>query len=151
MTCSLTVIQPASREAKSASDRRSPPGEGLPEGRIGALGQAEQHLPGAQLGLAGGELQRHQGLIADAARRDVDDPPQADLVVGVVHQAQVGDDILDLAPPVEALGPHQLVGQPGAQEGLFQQAGLGVGAVHHGEIARLRAWTATAWAMVSTT
>ena len=54
-----------------------------------------------------------------------------------MHQPQVGDDILDLPPPVKPLGPHQPVGQAGLQKGLFQQAGLGVGAVHHGAVARL--------------
>ena len=108
--------------------------------------------PALILRLAGGQLQRHQGLVADAARRDVDHAAQADLVGRVLHQAQVGDHVLDLAPPVEALRPDQPVGQPGAQEGLFQQAGLGVGAVHHREVARpARASSTTSCWIVSTT
>ena len=58
------------------------------------------------------QLAAGQGLIADAARRHVDHPRQADLVGWVVHQAQVGDQVLDLAPAVEALGAHQAVGHP---------------------------------------
>ena len=54
-----------------------------------------------------------------------------------MHQAQVSQHILDLAAAIEALGADQLIRQPGVQEGLFQQAGLGVGAVHDGEVAGL--------------
>ncbi len=64
------------------------------------------------------------------------DARQADLIAGVVRQAQISDDVLDLPATVEALRPDQLVGQVGVQESLFKEAGLGVGAVHHGKVAR---------------
>ncbi len=55
-----------------------------------------------------------------------------------MHQAQEGNYVLDLAPPVKAQRADQAVGQPGAQEGFFQQARLGIGAVHDGKIAAAR-------------
>ena len=53
---------------------------------------------------------------------------------GFATRRRKADHILDLAPAVEALRPHQAVGHAGAHEGFLQQAGLGVGAVHHGKI-----------------
>jgi len=47
-----------------------------------------------------------------------------------VDQAQVGQQVADLAPVVEAGRPDQAVGHPGPAEGFLQGAGLGVGAVH---------------------
>ncbi len=74
---------------------------------------------------------------ADAACGHVDDAVQAGFVVGVVGQAQVGDHVFDFAASVEALRADQPIGQAGLQEGFFQQAGLGVGAIHDGALARL--------------
>ena len=75
-----------------------------------------------------------QRLLADAARRHVDDALEADAVVGVMDQAQVGQQVLDLAPFVEAYPAHQRVGHSRVDEGLFHGAGLRVGAVHDGEV-----------------
>ena len=84
-------------------------------------------LPAVALGPPGELVLR---LAADAARGGVDDAVEADGVGRVVHDAQVGDDILNLAPAVEAGGADELVGHAALQERLFQGAGLGVGAVH---------------------
>ncbi len=69
--------------------------------------------------------------LADAARGHVEDAAEADGVARVMDNAQIGDDVLDLAPLVEPRRPDQPVGHPRADERLFQRAGLGVGAVHH--------------------
>ena len=102
-----------------------------------ALRQVEQHLAGGDSCLAGDRVQGEDGLVADAARRDVDHPVERDLIRRVVDQAQEGDHILDFAPAVEPLRAHQPVGQPRLQEGFFNDAGLRVGAVHHGAVAGL--------------
>ncbi len=69
-------------------------------------------------------------LGSDLARRNVDDPRQAHRVVGVVDDAHVGHQVLDLAPRVKARRPDQLVGYPLGQERILQGTRLGVGAVH---------------------
>ncbi len=51
-----------------------------------------------------------------------------------MDQPQEGNDVLDLAPGVEAGGPDQPVGQACANEGILEGAGLGIGAVHHGAV-----------------
>ena len=95
-------------------------GDGLPEGD----------------GVAGGVLgQGALGLVTQAAFGDVEDAAQVDVVVGVVDGAQVGDGVLDLAAVVEAGAADDLVGLAGAHEGLFEGAGLGVGAVEDGDVA----------------
>ena len=53
-----------------------------------------------------------------------------------MHQAQEGDDILDLPPPIETLRTHQPVGKPRLQERLFEQTRHGVRTVHHRALAR---------------
>ena len=79
--------------------------------------------------------QRADCFCANASRRHVEHPRQADAVVGVMHYSQVGQHVLDLAPGVKTRGPHQLVGHTGVDKGVFQRAGLGVGAIHHRAIA----------------
>jgi hypothetical protein len=39
-----------------------------------------------------------------------------------VDQAQVGNDVFDLATTVESLRAYQLIRKPGMQEGFFQRA-----------------------------
>ncbi len=80
-------------------------------------------------------VQGQQGFVANAARRDVDDPIQAGFVGGVMGQAQEGDDVLDLAAPVEPLRTDKAVRQPRLEEGFLDQAGLRIGAIHHRAIA----------------
>ena len=62
---------------------------------------------------------------------------QADGIVGVVHQPQVGNDILHLPTLVEAGAAHQPVLDAVPQEGLLQDAGLEVGAVHHRYVSKV--------------
>ncbi len=56
---------------------------------------------------------------------------------GVVDQAQEGDHVLDFAAPVESLRADQPIGEPRLQEGFLEQAGHGIGAIHHRAFARL--------------
>ena len=101
--------------------------------------------------LARNRMQGHQGLVADAARRDVDDAVQAGFIGRVVDEAQEGDHILDLAASVEPLRADQAIGQARLQEGFFQQTGLAlvryITAQSPGSNWRL----ATSCAMLSTT
>ncbi len=125
----------------------------LVEGWFGGLTWFDRPTMGGDLGrlLLGQELEggvgRYRQLLrpaaqlldaalADASRRHVDHPQEADGIEGVVNQAQVGQEVLDLAPLVEAGAAHQAIGDAAADEGLLEGAGLGVGAVHDGEGAR---------------
>ena len=61
------------------------------------------------------------------------------IAVGVAAQdAQVGQGVLDLATLVEAGPADQLVADPVAQERLLDRPALGVGPVHHGDVAGAR-------------
>jgi len=50
-------------------------------------------------------LQLVDRLVPDAARREVHDPQQRDLVERVVDRLQVGDQVADLLAVVEAMPP----------------------------------------------
>ena len=69
--------------------------------------------------------------LADAARRHVDDAPQADIVVRVDDQAHVGERVLDFLALVEPHAADDLVGEPLAHQRVFNRARLRVGAVEH--------------------
>ena len=77
--------------------------------------------------------------VADAPRRHVEHAVQADRVERVEDEAQVGEQVLDLAAFVEARAADEPVGQALGDEALFQGAGLGVGAVHDGDVAEVQA------------
>ena len=66
----------------------------------------------------GGHLVQRGG--ADAPGRVVDDPPQPQVIHGVVQHAQIGQHILDLRPVEELHAPHHLVGDAVALHGVFQ-------------------------------
>jgi hypothetical protein len=53
------------------------------------------------------------------------------------RQAQVGHGVFDFFALVEAGAADDFVRQVGAQEGFFERAGLGVGAVEHGKVVEL--------------
>ena len=71
--------------------------------------------------------------LADAARRHVDHAPQADVVVRVDDQLQVGERVLDLLALVEPDAADDLVGHRLAHQRVFDRAGLRVGAIEHGD------------------
>ncbi len=84
----------------------------------------------------GGGAQRLDRLVADPARRDVDDPLEADAVGVRAQDAQVGQGVLDLAPGVEPGPADELVAEAVAQERFLDRPGLGVHPVHHRDVAR---------------
>ena len=87
-------------------------------------------------------LERVHDSLADAACRHVDHPPQADVVVRIDDQLQVGEGVLDLLALVEANAADDLVGDALAHQRVFDGARLGVGAVedrhHRVEVGRPR-------------
>ena len=83
-------------------------------------------------------LQRIHHALADAARRHVDHAPQADVVVRVDDQLQVGERVLDFLALVEADAADDLVGDALAHQRVFNRARLRVGPVEHGHHARRR-------------
>ena len=68
-------------------------------------------------------------------RRHIDDAVEANGIGRIMHQSQIGDQILDFAPFVELGRADQAVGHVGPHKRFFKDAGLGVGAVHDGKIA----------------
>ena len=74
-------------------------------------------------------------LLADAALGNVDDAVQADGVVGVGHDVEIGEDVLDLAALEKFDAAVDLVWQMRLHEHLLDGAELGRGADEHGEIA----------------
>ena len=71
------------------------------------------------------------GLGPDAAGRVVDHPQQAQVVAGVVDDAEVRQHVFDLRPLEEAEAAHHAVGDTVALEGHFHLVGEGVHAVEH--------------------
>ena len=81
--------------------------------------------------LCGNNLGLVHGGLADLAGGNVDDAPQAQIVRGVVDEAQIGKHILDLGPVKELQTTVDLIGDAAALAGVFQRVGLGVGTVQH--------------------
>ncbi len=69
------------------------------------------------------------------ARRDVDDPLEADAVGVRAQDPQVGERVLDLAPGVEPRAADELVAEAVAQERFLDRPGLGVHPVHDRDVA----------------
>ena len=84
----------------------------------------------------GQRLDARLGPVADAALGGVEHPPDADRVVVVDDRAQVGQRVADLLALVEAHPADHLVGQADPDEHLLEDAGLRVGAVEDGHVAR---------------
>ena len=111
------------------------------------IGKEAQLDAGAlQLGKLLGALQdiEHGGILlrgnlphdfhrsrADAARRAVDDPSQAQIIGRRGNEAQIRQHVLDLGPVEEAGAADDAVGDAAALEGVFKLVGLGVHAVEH--------------------
>ncbi len=104
--------------------------------KLAALtGQHPQRLGLRQAELRGPLDQGGDAGLADPSRWLVDDALQAEAVVGVVHQPQIGDGVLDLLALVETGRADQPVGQIAAHEGVFERARLGIGAVEDHAVA----------------
>ena len=98
---------------------------GLGDCGVGGVGEKLEGGVGGHGELLGPHEQAVDGLLADAALGDVDDAAEADGVVGVVDETEVGDYVLDLASFVEPGAADQAVGDAVAHEGTLP--GLGTG------------------------
>ena len=102
------------------------------------------------LRLVGQDLQRHidrhphgggpavqlvLGALADAPRGPIKHPREADAIVGVQRQPQIGQRILDLFALVEARAADDLVAQAARDQRFLERTRLGVGAIHDRHIA----------------
>ena len=76
---------------------------------------------------------------ADAAARRVDDALDAHLVGRVHDHLEVGHDVADLGTVEEPRAAHNLVGHARAQEHIFEDTRLGVGAIEHSDVVVARA------------
>ena len=84
-------------------------------------------------------LQLLDAARADAARGKVDDAQQRVVVVGVFHQAQIGQRVLDLLPLEEAQPAIHAVRQSGRHQRMFQHARLRIGAVQQRDLREIDA------------
>ena len=111
-------------------------GEPIP---LGGINQTRPERSGGRhLGEADGEqgrrvrgdgirvdpLERFHDPFADPARRHVDDPAQADVVVRIDDQLEVRQRVLDFLPFVEADAADHLVRHALAHERVFNRARL---------------------------
>ncbi len=112
--------------------------DGVPRGAAerAALGAGAERLEEGGAARVGGLHQPLDGDVADLARGDVDDAEEVHVALGVVDDAQVTEEILDLGPLEEAHAPDDLVGHALGPHHLFEHARLGVDAVEDGDLAR---------------
>jgi hypothetical protein len=94
--------------------------------------QAAHRLMPAWRGLSASRLPGT--ACADAARREVHHAQEGVVVLRVGGQAQVGQGVLDLGALEEAQAAVDPVGNAGGEQGVFDAARLGVGAVQHGHV-----------------
>ena len=66
--------------------------------------------------------------VAQAARRDIGDAQQADVIVRVDEHFQKGQEILDLAPVKITLSADEMIAHAGLAQRGFQRARLLIGA-----------------------
>ena len=97
------------------------------------LGVGEHLEQGLPLLLADLRGQIH-GALPNAPAGHVDNAPQADLVGGVVDNAQVGDHVPHLFPVEEPGAANNPVGDALLGEHALQRLGLGVHPVEHGKV-----------------
>ena len=63
--------------------------------------------------------------LAQPSRRDVGDPQEGDVILGIYQEAQVGQDVLDLQPLVERDAADDLIGDLRGPEGRLEAARQG--------------------------
>ena len=107
-----------------------PPREQAPVDRFARRSRQGESLGGGE----GGELVP-RGL-ADPAHRGVHGAGEGDVVVGGEEEAQVGQEVLDLLPLVEAERADDPVADTGPDHRLLDQAGLVVRPVENRDLAR---------------
>ena len=76
-----------------------------------------------------------QRRLADPPGRDVDHPAERHVVLGVGHQVEVGQDVLDLLPLVERDPADDLIGDLGRAERLLEAPGQGRDPAEDGDVA----------------
>ena len=91
-------------------------------------------IPKGDLMTSGEAVDLFHGGRADSPRGDIDDTAHTQAIVGVQQDAQVGDQVFDLAPLVEPHPADDLVGNAVVDKLLFQRTRLTVGPVQHGEV-----------------
>ena len=94
-------------------------------GRRASSGNVVVAWPGCDV------LERLHHALADAARRHVDHPPQADVVVRIDDEPHVGQRVLDFLALVEPDAADDLVGDALAHQRVFNRPRLRVGAIQH--------------------
>ena len=98
---------------------------------VGDTGGLQQRLAP----LRGGLAQMARLVSPEPAPGDTNRSKEGLVIRRIRHQAQIGQQILDLAPLVEADGADQPVRHAGPAERLLQRARLRVGAVEHRHLA----------------
>ncbi|MNN60750.1 hypothetical protein D3C81_1759520 [compost metagenome] len=78
---------------------------------------------------------RFDGFFTDATGWNVDYPLQRRIVATTFKQTQIGHGVLDFGTFEEALATINAVGNALTQQGFFENARLGVGAVQNRDIA----------------
>ncbi len=96
-------------------------------------GGALQGLVEVDPGLGGEGEQTVDGGLADAAGRLVDDAQKVFGIGGIGKYGQIGQEVLDLLALVKMQAANDGVGDFVLEEGVFEHAGLGVGAVQDGD------------------
>ena len=84
-------------------------------------------------------LQLLDAARTNAAWRKVDHPQKAGVVVGVLHQAQIGQRVLDLGPLKKAQTAIHAVRKPGVEQRSFEHPALRVAAVEQRHFLALKA------------
>ena len=69
--------------------------------------------------LSRGLNQMIERRLAQPPRRDVDDPGKGQIILGVGHQVEVRQDVLDFLPLIKRDAAHDLVGDLGGAKGLL--------------------------------
>ena len=101
--------------------------------------KARAAAPSETAAVAGGAPQQLQRRLAEAALGHVDDPLEREVVVRLMHHAQIGDGVADLGALVEPRAADHPVRQPEVDEPLLERAGLEAGAHQHRDVAERRA------------
>ena len=78
-----------------------------------------------------------QRLLTDTAPGNIDYAEKTDAIIKVLDKPEVGNNILNLTPLVEAGTGDQLIGCAEANKGFFKDPGLGISAVHYGAVPQL--------------
>jgi len=117
--------------------REGEAGAGGAGGEVGAVGLAGVggSVEGGEAVLFGPDEEFALRFLAEGAGGDVDDALESDGVGGVRDEAEVGEDVFDFAAGVEAGAADDAIGDATSEEGLLDDAGLGVGAIHDGDVA----------------